>query len=88
MSNLVSGLRVQRAGPLALLQDEGRFGVCRLGVTQGGPADVHAWAWANRLVSNAWGTVAVEVTLGGLTLVAERDLMLAVCGADLRGDAG
>ncbi|MDT0500430.1 MULTISPECIES: biotin-dependent carboxyltransferase family protein [unclassified Halomonas] len=79
----VIGLRVERAGPLALLQDAGRFGVRRLGVTQGGPADLHGWAWANRLAGNAWGTPALEVTFGGLALVAERDLTIAVAGADL-----
>lgn len=77
-------LRVERAGPLALLQDAGRFGVRRLGVTQGGPADLHAWAWANRLVGNPWGCAVLEITLGaGLTLVAEHDMVLAVAGADL-----
>ena len=79
----VIGFRVERAGPLALLQDAGRFGVRRLGVTQGGPADLHGWAWANRLAGNPWGTAALEITFGGLTLVAERDLTLAVAGADL-----
>lgn len=79
----VIGFRVQRAGPLALLQDAGRFGVRRLGVTQGGPADLHGWAWANHLAGNAWGAPALEVTFGGLELVAERDLVLAVAGADL-----
>ncbi|WP_299312230.1 biotin-dependent carboxyltransferase family protein [uncultured Halomonas sp.] len=79
----VIGFHVERAGPLALLQDAGRFGVRRLGVTQGGAADLHGWAWANRLAGNPWGTAALEVTFGGLTLVAERDLTLAVAGADL-----
>ncbi|MDR5902032.1 biotin-dependent carboxyltransferase family protein [Halomonas icarae] len=79
----VIGLRVERAGPLALLQDAGRFGVRRLGVTQGGPADLHGWAWANRLAGNVWGTPVLEVTFGGLALVAERDLSIAVAGADL-----
>ncbi|MCA1769196.1 MAG: biotin-dependent carboxyltransferase family protein [Halomonas sp.] len=79
----VIGFRVERAGPLAQLEDAGRFGVRRLGVTQGGPADLHGWAWANRLAGNPWGTAALEITFGGLTLVAERDLTLAVAGADL-----
>ncbi|MFG6137121.1 5-oxoprolinase subunit C family protein [Halomonas sp. B23F22_10] len=79
----VAGLRVTRPGPLALLQDAGRFGVRRLGVTQGGPADLQAWAWANRLAGNAWGAAALEVTLGGLALEAERELTLALAGADL-----
>lgn len=78
----VGALRVERAGPLAMLQDAGRFGVRRLGVTQGGPADPHAWAWANHLVANAWGTPALEITLGGLVLLAECDLVVALCGAD------
>jgi biotin-dependent carboxylase-like uncharacterized protein len=78
-----AGFRVSRAGPLALLQDAGRFGVRHLGVTQGGPADLHAWAWANHLVSNPWGKAVLEVTFGGLKLVAERDLTIALTGADL-----
>jgi biotin-dependent carboxylase-like uncharacterized protein len=83
MTSTAAGLRARRAGPLALLQDAGRFGVGRLGVTQGGAADLHGWAWANRLVGNAWGTPALEVTYGGLELVAERQLTLAIAGADL-----
>ncbi|WP_108445215.1 biotin-dependent carboxyltransferase family protein [Halomonas denitrificans] len=77
-------LRVERAGPLAMLQDAGRFGTRRLGVTQGGPADLHAFAWANRLLGNAWDAAALEVSLGGLVLVAERTTRLALCGADLQ----
>ena len=76
-------LRVEKSGPLATLQDAGRFGVRRLGVTQGGPADLHAFAWANHLLRNAWGAAVLEITLGGLALLAERDLRLALCGADL-----
>ncbi|WP_407657961.1 5-oxoprolinase subunit C family protein [Marinobacter orientalis] len=79
----MSGFRVSRAGPLALLQDAGRFGVRHLGVTQGGPADLHAWAWANRLAGNAWGSGVLEITVGGLELIAERDLTIALTGADL-----
>lgn len=79
----VGALRVEKAGPLATLQDAGRFGVRRLGVTQGGPADLHAFAWANQLLGNAWGATVLEITLGGLSLVAEQDTSLALCGADM-----
>lgn len=82
-ANQVPGFRVTRAGPLAMLQDAGRFGVRHLGVTQGGPADMHAWAWANQLTGNAWGTAALEITFGGLVLVAERDMVVSLTGADL-----
>ncbi|MGO1602678.1 MAG: biotin-dependent carboxyltransferase family protein [Halomonas sp.] len=76
-------MRVLRAGPLALLQDAGRYGVRHLGVTQGGPADMYSWAWANHLVGSPWGTANLEVTFGGLQLVAERNLDIAITGADL-----
>ncbi|WP_151704798.1 biotin-dependent carboxyltransferase family protein [Nitrincola alkalilacustris] len=76
-------LNILRAGPLALLQDSGRFGVRRLGITQGGPADLHAWAWANRLLDNPWGNSVLEITLGGLELQAEHDCQIAICGGDL-----
>ncbi len=76
-------LKVIKPGPLTTLQDAGRFGVRRLGITQGGPADLHAWAWANWLLGNPWGTPALEITLGGLELKAEQDCSLALCGADL-----
>ncbi|SDK93032.1 biotin-dependent carboxylase uncharacterized domain-containing protein [Modicisalibacter muralis] len=79
----VAQLRVERAGPLASLQDAGRFGVRRLGLTQGGPVDIHAWAWANRLLGNAWGAAALEITFGGLSLIAEATTSLALAGADL-----
>jgi len=78
-----TAVRVHRAGPLALLQDRGRFGVRHLGVTQGGPADLYSWAWANYLAGNPWGTASLEITFGGLQLVAERDLDIAIAGADL-----
>ncbi len=76
-------LKVVKPGPLTTLQDAGRFGVRRLGITQGGPADLHAWAWANWLLGNPWGAPALEITLGGLELQAEQDCTLALCGADL-----
>lgn len=77
-------LTITRAGPLTTLQDAGRFGVRHLGVTQGGAVDVQAWAWANWLLGNPWGCPALEITLGGLSLTAEQDCTLALCGADMQ----
>ncbi|NHH99316.1 biotin-dependent carboxyltransferase family protein [Oceanimonas sp. MB9] len=77
-------ITINRPGPLTTVQDAGRFGVRRLGITQGGPADLHAWAWANWLVGNPWGSAAVEITLGGLELTAEHDCLLALTGADMQ----
>lgn len=87
-TNERTGIRVLRAGPLATLQDAGRFGARHLGITQGGAADQHAWAWANQLAGNPWGTGALEITFGGLELEAETDLWIAVTGADLGAAIG
>ncbi|ART82388.1 allophanate hydrolase [Oceanisphaera profunda] len=77
-------LTVIKPGPLSTLQDAGRVGVRHLGISQGGPADLQAWGWANWLLGNNWGSPTLEITLGGLTLVAEQRCHLALCGADMQ----
>lgn len=79
----MSLLRVQASTPLCLLQDAGRFGVRHLGVTQGGALDWVSMAWANWLLGNPPGAAVLEVTLGGLILLAEDNCQLALAGADL-----
>lgn len=64
-------LRVAHAGPGVTLQDAGRWGYLRYGVTQAGPMDVLAHEFANRTVGNDAGAAAIEVSVGGLDLVAE-----------------
>jgi allophanate hydrolase subunit 2 len=65
------------------LQDAGRFGVRHLGVTQGGAADWRSMSWANWLLGNGLDAPVIEITLGGFTVVAEEDCVLALAGADL-----
>lgn len=79
----MSALTVKNSTPLCLLQDAGRFGVRHLGVTQGGALDWVSMSWANKLLNNALDAAVIEVTLGGLTLIAETDCCLALAGADL-----
>ena len=79
----MSRLLIQASTPLCLLQDRGRFGVRHLGVTQGGAADWLSMAWANWLLGNSPDAAVIEITLGGLTLVAQADCTLALAGADL-----
>ena len=64
-------LRVAKAGPGVTLQDGGRWGFLRFGVTPAGPMDPLAFATANWLAGNAPGSTAIEVSLGGVDLVAE-----------------
>ena len=79
----MSALLTEASTPLCLLQDAGRFGVRHLGVTQGGAADWVSMSWANKLLGNSLDAAVIEVTLGGLTLLAEQDCCLALAGADL-----
>ena len=79
----MSRLLIQASNPLCQLQDAGRFGVRHLGVTQGGAADWLSMARANALLGNTPGAAVIEITLGGLTLVAQDDCTLALAGADL-----
>ena len=48
------GMRVLQSGVLSLLQDRGRFGYHRLGLTNGGPLDSEAFHYCNRLLGNAY----------------------------------
>lgn len=76
-------LKIEASTALCQLQDAGRFGVRHLGVTQGGALDWVAMNWANWLLGNPLGAPVVEVALGGFTVVAEQDCVLALAGADL-----
>lgn len=78
------GMVVKQAGPLALIQDAGRFGVRHLGVTQGGAADWISFRWANWLLGNTLNSAALEIVMGGgLSFETEREVQLALTGADL-----
>jgi allophanate hydrolase subunit 2 len=74
-------LRIEASTALCQLQDAGRLGVRHLGVTQGGALDWVAMNWANWLLGNALDAPVVEVALGGLSLLAEQDCVLALAGA-------
>ena len=79
----MSRLSIETSTPLCLLQDAGRFGVRHLGVTQGGGLDWRSMSWANWLLGNGLDAPVIEITLGGFTVVAEDDCVLALAGADL-----
>jgi allophanate hydrolase len=61
----VSGvLAIQRAGPLTSIQDEGRFGMLRHGISASGPMDGTAFASAGQLAGGGYG--GIEFTRAGL----------------------
>ncbi|TNC14481.1 biotin-dependent carboxyltransferase family protein [Methylobacterium terricola] len=74
-------LKILAAGPGCTVQDEGRHGLLRYGVTGAGPMDPFAHAVANRALGNPRGAAAIEVSLGGLELTAENDpITVALAG--------
>lgn len=66
---------ILRAGPLTTLQDAGRFGMLRHGISASGPMDAGAFAAAGAALEQA-GSTAIEFTQG-LSLQVDGDVTLA-----------
>lgn len=79
----MSGFKVIQPGILTLIQDAGRFGHHRIGLTSGGPLDAEAFKWANRLVDNPLNATALEISVGGLVLEAEINTCIVLTGAEM-----
>lgn len=82
------GFTINQPGPRTLVQDIGRYGYHRLGLTTGGAIDQIAFYWANRLCGNTRGVntvnmTALEVSVGGLELTAKVATQVAVCGTKM-----
>jgi len=75
--------KVLQPGLLSLLQDLGRFGQHAIGLTTGGPLDSEAFLWANRILHNTSNACAIEVSFGGLQLLAQTESYFCVTGASL-----
>jgi KipI family sensor histidine kinase inhibitor len=75
-------LRIVRPGPLTTVQDLGRPGYARFGVSTSGAADGDALRLGNALLGNPPGAAALEVTLGGLVAEALGDAVIALTGAE------
>ena len=79
----MNALKVIKPGIYSLLQDGGRFGQHRIGLTNGGPLDRCAFRWANLLCENEPNSACIEVTVGGLVLESTIATTLALTGADI-----
>ncbi|MDP4003368.1 biotin-dependent carboxyltransferase family protein [Methylobacterium sp. NEAU K] len=78
-------LAIEAAGPGVTLQDRGRRGYLRFGITAAGPMDSLMFATANRAAGNPPDATAIEISTGGLTLAApEGPLGLALVSAGFR----
>jgi biotin-dependent carboxylase-like uncharacterized protein len=78
----VTALAVKACGPMTSIQDAGRFGWQRYGVSNSGAMDRLALAAANALVGNGPGAAALEFMLMGGSFAAEGgSARVAVAGA-------
>ncbi|WP_419880677.1 biotin-dependent carboxyltransferase family protein [Peribacillus sp. B-H-3] len=76
-------IKVIRPGLLTTFQDLGRYGYQKYGVIVSGAMDIISYKLANMLVGNQEDDAALEATLIGPELKIERDMLLAITGANL-----
>jgi len=81
----MSSLVVESPGLLTTVQDFGRLGYGALGVSPSGAADPVALQIGNRLVGNAPGKAALEMTLTGGTFAFPEGGVICLAGADFGG---
>ena len=79
----MTGIAITRAGPLCTVQDAGRFGMLRHGVSASGPMDLGAYERAGLRLGRA-GTAAIEFTGAGLGFAVEGDVTAAFDGGHFR----
>ena len=84
----MGGLKVERVGPGATVQDRGRLGFREFGVPVGGAFDLASLDLANALVGNDPGAAGLELTLLGGEFVADGPLGIALAGAPMAARVG
>ena len=80
--------QILRAGPLATVQDLGRFGRREIGVGRGGASDPFAASVANLLVGNEEETALIEITLGNFRIRFGDERVIAWCGGAFQTQVG
>ncbi|PZO02232.1 MAG: urea amidolyase [Hyphomicrobiales bacterium] len=82
---MTAALSLRSVGPGVTVQDGGRHGFLRYGVTGAGPMDPFAHAVANRALGNPTDCAAVEVSLGGIDVTVEGGpVTVAIAGGDFQ----
>ncbi|NJM83143.1 MAG: 5-oxoprolinase/urea amidolyase family protein [Tabrizicola sp.] len=77
-------IEVLAPGAQSSVQDlPGRLGLWHVGVPPSGPMDARSFVDANRLVGNADGTAALELTVSGPSLRFLSDCVVALAGAEM-----
>jgi len=74
-------LQVVQAGPSVSIQDQGRPGHLRFGVTVSGAMDRTSFAFANAALDNPITNPTIEISLGGITLqCVDGSVSIAIVG--------
>lgn len=66
----MTAIRITRAGPLCTVQDAGRIGMLRHGVSASGPMDRASFTRAASWMGGA-GSAGIEITMAGMSFVVE-----------------
>lgn len=75
-------IRIREPGPLAAVQDRGRYGHQEMGVPVSGAMDGWAFRLGNLLVGNGEDAACIEITLGSFAAEFLADTVCAVAGAN------
>ena len=86
MATSKSNVEVLTAGSRLTIQDLGRRGSQRFGVSVSGVLDLQAAVLANRLVGNPASSAVLESLFGGMSLVFDADTKIAITGAEVTVD--
>ncbi len=86
MLNSKSNVEVLTAGSRLTIQDLGRRGSQRFGVSVSGGLDLQAAVLANRLVGNPASSAVLESLFGNMSLVFDADTKIAITGAEVAVD--
>lgn len=74
--------KVLSSGLQTTVQDLGRYGYQRFGISPSGAMDTYSMKLANLLVGNLRGEAVLEVARSGPRLEALADFSMAICGGD------
>lgn len=81
-------IRVLAPGLSSSVQDPGRVGYRKLGVSQAGVMDAYSSSVANILVGNPETSAVLEITLSGPQLLFQSAARIALCGASIDARVG
>jgi antagonist of KipI len=76
------GLLIVKPGVLDLIQDKGRYGFSKFGISPGGVMDIFAGSLANSLAGNGADKPLLEIHFPGPSLIFTEDTLMSSTGAD------